>query len=296
MKDCGEYQREISLLIDGELSEPQKTGLLRHIGQCRECRRVYDAFNAISLSLSAEEAPTSLKADVMSAIKDLNVSPMPTAGQQKPKKFRASRIIALAACLALVIAAAAAVPHLGGRAAAPSEGSSPAAFGMMGEAGEGSGEISDREAEAAEDAPAAGSDALPEVNNALPEEGAVGPESALFETGDEASGGGETDAMNTSRPCLRASEVTAAEVYEDGELMSSLDGAEAPELASILKYAGPYGGAEPDVDGYSVNFSSDEGEIVVEVFIVGGGLACLCEGEAYTAEGSAADFLSAVGG
>ena len=54
MKDCGEYQREISLLIDGELSEPQKTGLLRHIGQCRECRRVYDAFNAISLSLSAE--------------------------------------------------------------------------------------------------------------------------------------------------------------------------------------------------------------------------------------------------
>ena len=62
MKDCGEYQREISLLIDGELSEPQKTGLLRHIGQCRECRRVYDAFNAISLSLSAEEAPASLKA------------------------------------------------------------------------------------------------------------------------------------------------------------------------------------------------------------------------------------------
>lgn len=291
MKDCGEYQREISLLIDGELSEPQKTGLLRHIGQCRECRRVYDAFNAISLSLSAEEAPASLKADVMSAIKDLNVSPMPTAGQQKPKKFRASRIIALAACLALVIAAAAAVPHLGGRAAAPSEGSSPAAFGMMGEAGEGS----EKEAPAVGDAPTAGGDALPEEGNALPESDTVAPESALFDTGDETAGG-EADAKSTSRPCLRASEVTAAEVYEDGELMSSLDAGEAPELASILKYAGPYGGAEPDVDGYSVNFSSDEGEIVVEVFIVGGGLACLCEGEAYTAEGSAADFLSAVGG
>ena len=50
VKDCGEYQREISLLIDGELAEPQKTGLLRHIGQCDECRRVYDAFNAISLT------------------------------------------------------------------------------------------------------------------------------------------------------------------------------------------------------------------------------------------------------
>ena len=61
MKDCGEYQREISLLIDGELSEPQKTGLLRHLEQCEDCRRVYSAFKAISLSLSQEEeAPASL--------------------------------------------------------------------------------------------------------------------------------------------------------------------------------------------------------------------------------------------
>ena len=37
-------------------------------------------------------------------------------------------------------------------------------------------------------------------------------------------------------------------------------------------------------------------ELTVEVYIVGGGLACLCNGEAYTAEGSAGDFLDAVGG
>ena len=97
MKDCGEYQREISLLIDGELAEPQKTGLLRHIGQCGECRRVYDAFNAISLSLPEEAAPAGFAEDVMSAIKGLNVTPMPVPEKKRP--FRWKRAAALAACL-----------------------------------------------------------------------------------------------------------------------------------------------------------------------------------------------------
>ena len=61
MRECGEYQELISLMLDGELTEPQKTGLLRHLEQCEDCRRVYSAFKAISLSLSQEEeAPASL--------------------------------------------------------------------------------------------------------------------------------------------------------------------------------------------------------------------------------------------
>ena len=101
MKDCGEYQREISLLIDGELAEPQKTGLLRHIGQCDECRRVYDAFNAISLSLPEEAAPAGFAEDVMSAIKGLNVTPMPVPEKKRP--FRWKRAAALAAfCSSLI--------------------------------------------------------------------------------------------------------------------------------------------------------------------------------------------------
>lgn len=91
--------------------------------------------------------------------------------------------------------------------------------------------------------------------------------------------------------------MTGAEVYESGELLNTLSGEDAPELAALLKYAGPYGGEAPAGGGYCVSLSMEGApELTVEVYIVGGGLACLCNGEAYTAEGSAGDFLDAVGG
>lgn len=289
MKDCGEYQREISLLIDGALAEPQKTGLLRHIGQCDECRRVYDAFNAISLSLPEEAAPAGFAEDVMSAIKGLNVTPMPVPEKKRP--FRWKRAAALAACLAVVVAAAAALPRLAPAGAAP-EAAEPAVFGMMGE------DARNGDAAGTETEPA-GAEPADEPAEAAPEgtlfdaEGGT-PSNALPEEEGAAAG---AESLATEPPRLRECEVTGAEVYESGELLNTLSGEDAPELAALLKYAGPYGGEAPAGGGYCVSLSMEGApELTVEVYIVGGGLACLCNGEAYTAEGSAGDFLDAVGG
>ena len=57
MSDCGEYEKLISLYVDGELPEPEKTGLEAHMAECSRCRRLCDAFRAISLSLGEEAAP-----------------------------------------------------------------------------------------------------------------------------------------------------------------------------------------------------------------------------------------------
>ncbi|MFR3291290.1 MAG: anti-sigma factor family protein [Lachnospiraceae bacterium] len=57
MSECDKYQEMISQMLDGELPEPHKTELVKHLGCCPDCRRVYDAFSAISLSLGETAAP-----------------------------------------------------------------------------------------------------------------------------------------------------------------------------------------------------------------------------------------------
>lgn len=38
---CEEYQREISMLVDGELDEGRSGAVFGHLGACGECRRFY---------------------------------------------------------------------------------------------------------------------------------------------------------------------------------------------------------------------------------------------------------------
>ena len=45
MSECDKYQKMISQMLDGELPEPHKTELVKHLGCCPDCRRVYDAFS-----------------------------------------------------------------------------------------------------------------------------------------------------------------------------------------------------------------------------------------------------------
>ena len=288
MRDCGEYQELISLMLDGELTEPQKTGLLRHLEQCEDCRRVYSAFKAISLSLSQEEeAPASLAGGVMDAIRGGNVVPMPAPeeGKKPARRVRWRRAAALAACLALVLAGAASLPALLGGNAAETEGSEPAVFGMMGNSTAG---------DAAEAAESAG--------EAAPEEGRVNPAGGPACTDEstmppENAAAGENLAVSPQpSDCSRAAEVTSARVYSDGELILSLEEEEAPELASLLEYAGPYGGETPSEGGFAVSLCAGGQEYELEVYVVGGGLACSCPAGAYTAAGSADDFLETVEG
>ncbi len=290
MKDCGEYQELISLMPDGELAEPQKTGLLRHIEACPDCRRVYSAFKTISLSLSEErEAPPALAGDVMAAIKDGNVSPLPSGRPEDgkaPRKNWWPRVAVLAACLAVALIGAAALPSLRAGSSRMADGAEPAAFGMMGN-GAGGGESTAGGAQGDEAAEAAPENDGSYAADEEPEEAAE-PESSLQSS--------TTAVSPEPYICARSIAVTEARVYEGGELILELEEDEAPELASLLEYAGPYGGETPDEGGFSVNLSDGDSEYELEVYVVGGGLACLYSGETYTAAGSAADFLEAVDG
>lgn len=87
----------ISCLLDGELSEREEAEVREHIAACPECKSVYDAFAALSGSVSQlEEPPEWLHEDIMSAV-----------SRERRKKPRVIwlRTLSAAACLALVVLA-----------------------------------------------------------------------------------------------------------------------------------------------------------------------------------------------
>lgn len=85
----------ISCLLDGELSESEETEVRKHIAVCDECKSVYDAFAALSGSVSQlEEPPEGLHEDIMAAVS--------RECRKKPRVIWL-RTLSAAACLALVI-------------------------------------------------------------------------------------------------------------------------------------------------------------------------------------------------
>ena len=102
MSECDKYQEMISQMLDGELPEPHKTELVKHLGCCPDCRRVYDAFSAISLSLGETAAPEGFAGDVMAAVRTQGVH---GSGRSKAPGKSLARYLALAACLVLAVLA-----------------------------------------------------------------------------------------------------------------------------------------------------------------------------------------------
>lgn len=88
MSECDRYLEMISQLVDGELLEPQKTELLAHLNGCANCRRVYDAFNAISLSLGETAAPEGFAEGVMAAVRTR--AAMGQGGPRSPERARSA--------------------------------------------------------------------------------------------------------------------------------------------------------------------------------------------------------------
>lgn len=99
MIDCNECREMISCLLDGELDEEEQTLVRGHISACPECRRVYEAFCAISDGMrESEPLPGGLHEKIMSGI------------TEKPKKKSGIvwiKYFSAAACIALVIFAGA---------------------------------------------------------------------------------------------------------------------------------------------------------------------------------------------
>lgn len=101
MPNCEKYQELISRMIDFELSEAEAVELKAHVASCPDCRRLYAAFASVSDTIRNDlvEPPTALKKRVMAAVTD--------APEKVISIRRRGRLIALAACLALVIAGSA---------------------------------------------------------------------------------------------------------------------------------------------------------------------------------------------
>ncbi len=56
MSECEKYRELISASIDGELDDADRAALERHLEACPDCRRISEAFSAISGGIQAEEA------------------------------------------------------------------------------------------------------------------------------------------------------------------------------------------------------------------------------------------------
>ncbi len=127
MSDCGEYEKLISLYVDGELPEPEKTGLEAHMAECSRCRRLCDAFRAISLSLGEEAAPAGFSSGVMAAVKTQGES-----GASRAKKPGKSwpKYLALAACIALAALTTVRLALPSRSRTADAGGAQPAQFGI----------------------------------------------------------------------------------------------------------------------------------------------------------------------
>ena len=105
MKSCHDYQGLISRLLDGELGENESADVQRHIAGCPDCAAVYEAFRSLSDALAGDlvEAPEALQEKIMA---DVRREKLRTVG--RPRRA----VWTLAACLALVLLAAASLPRL----------------------------------------------------------------------------------------------------------------------------------------------------------------------------------------
>ena len=126
MSECDRFELLISEYLDGELQEPEKTELESHLRKCSRCRRVCDAFRAISLSLGEEAAPAGLTEDVMAAVRTRGGSGAKRAS--KPGKSW-PKYLALAACLMLAVLSAVRLSQPRAPAASQPD-AQPAQFGV----------------------------------------------------------------------------------------------------------------------------------------------------------------------
>lgn len=95
MKECEHYQELISRLLDEDLTVDEDAALKSHLESCAECRRMFEAFSAVSrLAGETEEPPEALHENIMARIRRAEI---------KKKNRRLRPVLAAAACLAVVL-------------------------------------------------------------------------------------------------------------------------------------------------------------------------------------------------
>lgn len=294
MSECDRYLEMISQLVDGELTEPQKTELLAHLDGCANCRRVYDAFSAISLSLGETAAPEGFAEGVMAAVRTQGGH-----GSRRAKKPGKSQVryMALAACIVLAVLATV-------RLALPSESTGAASgepqaaqFGIAAAPGEIDPRNSDAGADCAapDPSPAEETSQREEPTADEPADGAAN--GVLEQAGeDETPAVEQFGASGGSAVQLDAEQITSIEISSpDGDTtVTDEDG-----IGLIAALLSPSGQApdwkELGKASYSVDINYAGGSARLDVYVADGSLVCITDGGgAYSAAGSPAEFLDAL--
>lgn len=309
MKDCAEYREMISQMADGELTEPHKTELARHMASCPDCRRLYDAFAFISSSLAEgmAEPPETLRTGISGELRARKAQ----KAAARRRRRRTAAFTALAACAALVVVVAA-------RVGLPNMASSGAAVRSDTQA-----------AETAEGTPADGSqtdtvrtedaDVLPETGSSAltgcvqqPEEAPVpSPDQNILTTGGgESTYSGTVGQENlvslpsgqTSGTAADADKVSMIRLFAGA--VTPTEGT-APELtvtdetsiAFLMEQLACSEASEEDaVSGdpaFTLAVTAEDGDYVLSVWITDGRLYCRSDRDSvlYVAAGDAGDLM-----
>lgn len=104
MSGCEYYQELISRMLDEDLSRDERAALAEHLGTCRECAAMYQAFSALSDTISSDlaEPPEELCDNIMA---ELRRSEIIRRNRRTGLSRQVKNLIAVAACAALVLAA-----------------------------------------------------------------------------------------------------------------------------------------------------------------------------------------------
>ncbi|MGI6026333.1 MAG: anti-sigma factor family protein [Candidatus Scatomorpha sp.] len=293
MSECDRYLEMISQLVDGELPEPQKTELFAHLDGCANCRRVYDAFSAISLSLGETAAPEGFAEGVMAAVRTQGGH-----GSSRAKKPGKSpvRYMALAACIVLAVLATVRLALPSGSTGAASGEPQAAKFGVAAAPGEIDPRNSDAEADGA--AP----DTSPAEETARREDAEENTSGSAENGSSEATGGDKAPAVEQygvsggSAVQLDAAQITSIEIRSPDGDTTLTDGEDISLVAALLSPSGQAADwQELGEASYSVDINYAGSSEKLEVYVSGGSLVCATDGGgAYSAAGSPAEFLDAL--
>lgn len=102
MSGCEYYQELISRMLDEDISRDERAALAEHLGTCRECAAMYQAFSALSDTISSGmvDPPEELTDNIMA---ELRRSEIRRKNRRMPRQMK--NLIAAAACAAVVLAA-----------------------------------------------------------------------------------------------------------------------------------------------------------------------------------------------
>lgn len=111
MSGCEKYQELISRLIDEDLDEKEHAELAAHLKNCKECALMVSAFTGLSAALlyDLEEVPEALHEDIMAGVRRSHMK-----AQNRRKFVKRVKKYSVAACLALIVLAAAGAGQLFG--------------------------------------------------------------------------------------------------------------------------------------------------------------------------------------